>query len=72
MQELCKEDHVKEYKLLGVDSFEDNCIKYAIDIYCTVGTERNIKRLALKKIKQSFDDENITIPYNQLDVHIDK
>ena len=72
MQELMKEDHIKEYKLLGVDSFEDSSIKYALDIYCSIGTERNIKRLALKAIKQSFDKSNITIPYNQLDVHIDK
>ena len=72
MQELMKEDHIKEYKLLGVDSFEESSIKYALDIYCSIGTERNIKRLALKAIKQSFDKSYITIPYNQLDVHIDK
>ena len=39
---------------------------------CAVGTQFAIKRLLLKKIKMAFDEAGIVIPYNQLDVHIDK
>jgi len=58
--------------LLGIDSFEDSCIKYAINIECMPTTKAPIKRTILKMIKKEFDKNNIIIPYNKLDVHIEK
>ena len=72
LDEIKKENDVKSANLLGVDGFEANNIDYAIEVICESNTQYQIKRLLLKKIKTSFDENKIEIPYNQIDVHIDK
>lgn len=72
LEEMKGEKGVKKYQLLGVESFEDSCIHYAIEIDCVVGRQHALKRLLLRNIKVAFDEEKIEIPYNQLDVHIEK
>lgn len=67
-----KYKNVYGMELLGVDSFEDSSILYAIVIECYPMTQVGVKREALKLIKKTFDKEGIVIPYNQLDVHIEK
>jgi len=64
--------NVFEVTLLGIDSFEDSCMKYAITIECADMTHFGVKREVLKLIKNKFDEKNITIPYNKLDIHIEK
>lgn len=68
------EDDVNVYgmDLLGIDEFSDSCIKYAIVIECASMTHFGVKRKVLGLIKKMFDDNNIVIPYNQIDVHIEK
>ena len=63
---------VHKMELLGVDSFMDSSIMYAIAVECAPMTGIVVKRSVLKIIKKTFDKEGIVIPYNQLDVHIDK
>lgn len=70
--ELKKDKNVKKCELLGVESFEESCIKYSVSVECNVGTQFSVKRLLLKNIKLAFDDAGIVIPYNKLDVHIEK
>ena len=70
--EIKKEKEVKKTELLGVNEFKDSFIVYALDVDCSVGNQFKIKRLLLKKIKTRFDEEGVVIPYNQLDVHIEK
>lgn len=64
--------NVCEVTLLGLDSFDDSCMKYAIAIECVEMTHIGVKREALKLVKNTFDKENIVIPYNRLDIHIEK
>lgn len=64
--------NVYEVTLLGLESFEDSCMKYAIVVECVEMTHYGVKREVLKLIKNTFDKENIVIPYNRLDVHIEK
>ena len=64
--------NVYNANLLGVDSFGDSAIMYALEIECAPNTHIGIKREVLKLIKQDFDENKIVIPYNQLDVHIEK
>ena len=70
--ELKKDKNVKRGELLGVESFEESCIKYSVSVECNVGTQFPVKRLLLKNIKIAFDEAGIVIPYKQLDVHIEK
>lgn len=72
LEEMKKEKEVKNSKLLGIDSFEENCIEYAIEVECIPNHHIPMKRLLLKRIKLAFDKNKIIIPYNQIDVHIDK
>lgn len=67
-----KEENVYNMNLLGIDEFGDSAIKYAIIIECDSMTHFGIKRKVLGLIKKVFDEKGIKIPYNQIDVHIDK
>lgn len=71
-KEIEKDKNVYHMELLGVDEFGDSAIIYAIMIECYPVTQIGVKREALKLIKNAFDEEGIEIPYNQLDVHIEK
>lgn len=70
--EIEKEDDVKGMELLGIDAFNDSSIKYAIILECTAMTHYGIKRKVLGLVKKKFDGAGIVIPYNQIDVHIEK
>lgn len=63
---------VYSMELLGIDEFGDSSINYAIIVECVALTHYGIKRKILGLIKKRFDEEKIIIPYNQIDVHIEK
>lgn len=67
-----KEKNIYSMELLGIDEFGDSAIKYAVVIDCVSMTHFGAKRKVLGLIKKRFDEEGIKIPYNQVDVHIDK
>ena len=67
-----KEKDVYSMDLLGIDEFGDSAMKYVVVIDCSSMTHYGSKRQVLKLIKMSFDKEGIEIPYNQIDVHIEK
>ena len=70
--EIKKNKNVYSMNLLGIDSFDDSCIKYAIVIECVAMSHYGIKREILGLIKKKFDEKGIVIPYNKLDIHIKK
>ena len=72
LKEIKKERNIKKTELLGVEEFEDSCIKYAVAIECKPNTHIATKRLFLRNVKSAFDENNIVIPYNKLDIHIEK
>ena len=71
-----KEDVMKienvcgEYKLLGISEFSSSSIKYLVSIECKPNTHYQIKRDYLKLIRNTFNKNNIEIPYNKLDINI--
>lgn len=64
--------NVKETHLLGIDSFEESSMLYAVSITCKPMTYIGVRRELLKIIKKEFDKNKIEIPYSRLDVHIEK
>ena len=69
-EEIEKNSDVYKMELLGVDDFNESSINYAIEIECKPMKHIGVKREVLKIIKNTFDDNKIEIPYNQLDIHI--
>ena len=67
-----EEKDVYSMDLLGIDEFCDSCINYAIMLECAPLAHYAIRRKLLGLIKKEFDKNNIVIPYNQIDVHIEK
>ena len=67
-----EEKDVHGMDLLGIDEFCDSCINYAIMLECAPLAHHAIRRKLLSIIKKEFDKNNIVIPYNKIDVHIEK
>ena len=67
-----KNKDVKKFEMLGINSFDESSMKYAVAIDCNVGTYIAVRRKFLREIKLAFDKNKIAIPFNQLDVHVDK
>ena len=67
-----KEKDVYSMELLGIDEFADSSIMYAILLECVPMTHYGIRRKVLGLIKSKFDKNNIVIPYNKIDVYIEK
>ncbi len=59
----------KDTSYIGITALNDSCIDYGIRIYCSPGKIWGYKRDVLRLIKIKFDQNNIKIPYNQLEVY---
>ena len=56
----------------GITSFEESCINYTIRVWVKNADYWNAYLPMLERIKRVFEEQNIEIPFNQLDVHIKK
>ena len=54
---------------LGITELSESCILYGIRIYCSPVNQWKYKWQALRLIKMKYDENNIKIPYNQIEVH---
>ena len=57
---------------IRLTEYKESSIQYTIRVWVLKDDYWNIKFDLLENIKNEFEKENISIPYNQLDVHIDK
>ena len=62
-------DNVKNAAFLGIEEFSDSSINYSFRVWCNRGTQWDLKRQVLKVIKKHYDENNLTIPYQQIEVH---
>ncbi len=71
LNKIKKEDNVseKDTEYLGIDSFDSSSINYLIKIKCDQGSQFATKRLVLKLIKEAYEENDIKIPYDQIEVH---
>lgn len=56
-----------EYR--GVNDLADSSIKYQIKVYCNPLDKVQIRRDALRYVLVGLDKHNLSVPYNQIDVH---
>lgn len=59
----------EDSKYLGIDNFSNSSVDYVIMIHCNQDKRIPTKREALRIIKKLYDENNIKIPYDQIEVH---
>ena len=71
---LDKEKRINRDKdiFVRVTDYKESSIEYTIRIWVTKDDYWNTKFDLLENLKNKFDQDGIVIPYNQLDIHIDK
>ncbi len=58
--------------IAGLDSLSSSSVDYLLTAGASAKNEYIIKRKILREVKLAFDNNNIKIPYPQLEVHYDK
>lgn len=71
-KEILNIENVQSYTLLGINDFNSSSIEYAIELECKPMCQYSIKRKVLRLIKDAMDQNGMEIPYNKLDVKIEK
>ena len=66
---IVKMENVNECTYKGVNDLAESSIKYLIEIECMPINKLQVRRNALKEILSEMAKENISVPYNQIDVH---
>lgn len=71
---LSKEKRINRDKdiFVRVTNYKESSIEYTIHVWVPKDDYWNTKFDLLENLKNKFDKDGIVIPYNQLDIHIDK
>ena len=67
--EFKKEKLVEEIDLLGLESLEQNGLKYRLIVKSTYSDSFALSRNLKRTIMDEFNKNNITVPYNQVVIH---
>ena len=67
--EFKKEKLVEEIDLLGLESLEQNGLKYRLIVKSTYSASFTLSRNLKRTIMDEFNKNNITVPYNQVVIH---
>ena len=60
---------IKSCEYVGVSELADSCIKYLMLIHCKIDNRFQVKRDTLKVILKELEKNDISVPYNQIDIH---
>ncbi len=70
------ETHPKALKnpecFVRLSAHNDSALTYTARVWCKTGDYWDVNFDVIESVKKAFDEKGIKIPYNQLDVHIDK
>lgn len=62
----------KEPVFVGITAYKDSCVDYTVRVWTKNSEYWDAYLPMLEKIKRVFDENNVEIPYNKLDVNIIK
>ena len=62
---------IKDFKYEGANHFKDSFVEHLLKYWCDPAFRDRARRQVLKVIIEEFDKAGISIPFNQLDVHLD-
>ena len=68
-EEISKGENVNGCNYKGVNDLADSSIKYLIEINCAPTNKLQVRRNALRTILTTLEKNQISVPYNQIDVH---
>ena len=60
---------LSDSKYLGINNLNSSSVDYLISVYCDQNNRYQIRRDMLERIKLAYEESNIKIPYNQIEVH---
>ena len=71
---LSKEKRIIKEKevFVRLTNYKDSSMEYTIRVWVLKEEYWNVKFDLLENLKDEFDQEGIVVPYNQLDIHVDK
>lgn len=69
VQVVLKNKDVKACEYKGVSELADSSINYLMTVHCNIDNRFQVKRDSLKAILKEMENNNISVPYNQIDVH---
>ena len=69
VDEINKENGITSCSYKGVNNLGESSIDYLIAIECDVNNKLQVRRDALRTILLVLEKHNISVPYNQIDVH---
>ena len=69
VESIKKHEGVNKCEYRGVNDLADSSIKYQIKVYCNPINKVQIRRDSLRNILVGLDKHNLSVPYNQIDVH---
>lgn len=69
IEKISKLENVSKVEYKGLNEFADSAIYYKIRIFCKPEFKQQTKREANRIIKLELDENNIDIPYTQIDIH---
>ena len=61
---------VKKCEFLGTQDFSDSSVLYRLSVHYNGSKRYIVRRAVLFELQKIFKEENIVIPFNQLDVHL--
>lgn len=64
-----KEQYIKNCEYLGINDFADSAVIYKMRVYCHPEYKPTVNRSVRRIIKLSLDENNIQIPFMQIDIH---
>ena len=69
LADIKKVKNLNDVRYLDVNEFADSSINYLIEVTCNPEFKRQVKRSTFRTILAKMNEENISVPYNQIDVH---
>lgn len=60
---------LEDINYIGISELAESSVQYLLEIKCVPNNRLKVKREINKIIKTTFDERNISIPYNKIDVH---
>ena len=69
VKKIKKNDNVKDCVYIGITDLASSSINYKLEVYCVNDYRLQVRRDALKSVLLGLADNNIEVPFTQIDVH---